>query len=132
MDRIVAYKGLKFTVAYALEKSGTSPGAAFFNDLSLSDKAKLLALFKRIGDHGEISNPEKFGSLGDGLWEFKSFQVRMPFAYCKKQRGWIVITHGFIKKKDKAPQSEIDRAWKIFKEDQEHPLRLTVIKKPRT
>jgi len=33
--------------------------------------------------------------------------------------GLILITHGFCKKSKKAPKEEIERAWKIFNEDQE-------------
>lgn len=118
MDRITAYKGVKFAIAYARLESGQSPGFEFFSALSIEDKAKLMNLFRLIADHGAISNKEKFGDLGDGLYEFKSFQIRMPFAYAK-ERGLVLITHGFLKKKDTAPKEEIKRAWRIFNEDQE-------------
>jgi phage-related protein len=42
----------------------------------------------------------------------------MPFAYAR-ERGLILATHGFLKKKSKAPKAEIERAWRILKEDQE-------------
>lgn len=77
-----------------------------------------MALFLIAGDHEKLHNPEKFGDLGGGLYEFKSFQIRMPFAYAKTERGLILITHGFIKKKNKTPKDEIARAWRIFDEDQ--------------
>jgi phage-related protein len=41
----------------------------------------------------------------------------MPFAYAKNERGLILITHGFVKKRDKAPKEEISRAWRIYDED---------------
>ena len=83
-------------------------------------------LFRLAADHGSFHNEEKFGDLGGGLFEFKSFHVRMPFAYAK-ERGLILITHGFYKKRDKAPKEEIERAWRIFREDQEG-TKLGVIK----
>jgi phage-related protein len=82
------------------------------------DQVKLMALFLIAGDHGKFYNPEKFGDLGRGLFEFKSFQIRMPFAYARNERGLILITHGFMKRKDKTPRKEITRAWRIFEEDQ--------------
>jgi phage-related protein len=82
------------------------------------DKAKLMALFQIAGDHAQFYNPEKFGDLGNGLFEFKSFQLRMPFVYAKNKRRLILVTHGFIKKKDKTSREEITRAWRIFEEDQ--------------
>ena len=118
MARRVAYQGALFAIAFAREKSGACPACEFFDGLSQPDKAKLMALFQLLGDQGKFYNTEKFGHLGEKLYEFKSFQIRMPFAYAKNERRLILITHGFIKKKDRAPKDEITRAWRIFKEDQ--------------
>ena len=42
----------------------------------------------------------------------------MPFAYAKSEQRLIVITHGFVKKRDKTPKEEIARARRIYEEDQ--------------
>ena len=118
MARIIAYQGTLSSIAFAREKSGACPAFKFFDELAPLDKAKLMALFRIAGDHGKFFNPERFGDLGGGLFEFKSFHIRMPFAYAKNERGLILITHGFIKKKAKAPKEEIARAWRIYQEDQ--------------
>jgi len=89
-----------------------------------------MALFRIAGDLGKFYNQEKFGDLGGGLYEFKSFQIRMPFAYAKNERRLIVITHGFLKKKDKTPKEEIERAWRIYKEDQAQ-AQLAIVKKAK-
>lgn len=117
MGRPIAYRGRVFTIAYAVERSGRSPGQEFFDGLSLQDQAKFMRLFTLLADQGKITNPEKFGDLGDGFREFKSFQVRMPCRFVAG--GMVLITHGFRKKKDKAPRAEIDRAKRIFQEDSE-------------
>jgi phage-related protein len=130
MARKIAYQGVEFAIAFAREKSGACPAYRFFEQLSLTDKAKLMALFRIAGDHGKFHNPEKFGDLGDGLYEFKSFQVRMPFAYAKNERRLILITHGFFKKKNKTPKEEIERAWRIYKEDQVE-TKLAIVKKAK-
>src|ERR1017187_4158719 len=130
MARRVAYNGSVFAIAFAKEKSGACPACEFFDELSQLDKAKLMALFLIAGDHGKFYNPEKFGDLGDGLYEFKSYQIRMPFAYAKNERGLILVTHGFIKKKDKTPKEEITRAWRIYNEDQAE-TKLAVVKKDK-
>lgn len=114
----IAYRGEKFVIVFAREKSGSCPAGEFFDGLSLLDKAKLMALFRIAADHGSFSNPEKFGVLGEGLYEFKSFEIRMPFAYANKERAVIVVTHGFRKKRAKTPEEEIARARRIFNEDQ--------------
>ena len=116
-ERTVAYRGRKFTIAFARDGSGASPGEEFFDQLETADKAKVMNLFRILGDHGKHTNPEKFGDLGQGLFEFKSFQIRMPYAYASDEKGMILITHGFWKKRDKASPSEIDRARKILQQD---------------
>jgi phage-related protein len=130
MARRVAFQGALFAIAFAREKSGACPGCEFFDGLSRLDKAKLMALFQIAGDHGRFYNPEKFGDLGGGLFEFKSFQIRMPFAYAKNERGLILITHGFLKKKDKTPKEEIARAWRIYEEDRVQ-TRLAIVGRPK-
>lgn len=132
MARRAAYQGAKFAIAFAREKNGACPACEFFDGLGIHDKAKLMALFQIAGDHGNFYNREKFGDLGDGLFEFKSFQIRMPFAYAKKkkERGLILITHGFIKKKDKTSKEEIQRARRIYEEDQAQ-TQFAIVKKAK-
>lgn len=129
MSRPIAYQGSKFTIAYARDESGRYLGLEFFDQLSTSDKAKLHALFILAADHASTKNTEKFGNLGEGLFEFKSFQIRMPFAYAvSPERGVILITHGFIKKSQKAPAAEVARARRILEHDQKS-RKLTLVRK---
>jgi phage-related protein len=113
----VVYPGKVFTIAFARDHEGAYPAEDFFNQLPIADKAKLVNLFRILGDHGKHSNPEKFGDLENGLYEFKSFQIRMPYAHAQYEKGLLLITHGFRKKKDKTPPSEIAKAWRILHED---------------
>ena len=106
------------------------PASEFYDGLSLLNKAKLMALFRIAADHGAFYNDQKFGDLKNGLFEFKSDQIRMPFAYAKNERGRILITHGFIKKKNKAPKEEITRAWRIYEEDQVS-TKLAIVRKAK-
>ena len=129
MERIAAHRGKEFTIAFARLKNGLSPGADFFDALPLDDKAKLENLFRLLGDHGRIFNKEKLGRLDAGLFEFKSFQIRMPFAYDTQERHLVLITHGFHKKRPKTPNAEIERAWSIFREDQEQTSLRSIRKK---
>lgn len=115
--RRFAFIGEKLKIAFARNRDGAYPAEEFFDQLPQSDKAKLMKLFEILGDHGNHSNPEKFGDLQDGLYEFKSFQIRMPFTYVKSEKGTVIVTHGFTKKSPKAPKAEIQRAWAIIKDD---------------
>lgn len=119
MARRIAYRGAKFQIGFAREATGSCPGCDFFDVLGELDRAKMFSLFKIAAEHGDFSNPDKFGDLGDGLFEFKSFQLRMPFAYSRKERGMILITHGFIKKTNRTQKQEIARARRILQEDQQ-------------
>ncbi|MBL8217537.1 MAG: type II toxin-antitoxin system RelE/ParE family toxin [Bryobacterales bacterium] len=126
MTRNVAYAGKKFTIAFAREKNGTYPAEEFMNgQMTQAEQVKLAHLFLLAGDHGDFSNDQKFGDLKNGMYEFKvTKQIRFPFAYSGKESRTIVVTHGFVKKKDKAPKEDIERAWRIFREDQDGRLTL--------
>jgi phage-related protein len=130
MARRLAYPGAKFEIAFAKEKSGACPACEFFDGLSLLNKAKLMALFRIAADHGAFYNDQKFGDLKNGLFEFKSDQIRMPFAYARNGRGLILITHGFVKKKNKTSKEEIARAWRIYEEDQAQ-TKLAIVRKAK-
>lgn len=117
VERKLAYRGERFKIAFARDHDGTFPGEIFFDQLANPDKAKLMNLFRILADHGNHSNPEKFGDLGDGLYEFKSFQIRMPFAYSSDEKGLVLISHGFFKKSPRTPKSEIDRAKIILRNE---------------
>ena len=115
MDRPIAYHGGQHTIAFARCNDGTSPAEEFFDGLPASDQRKLMTLFKRLGDHGKIFNTEKFKKEDRGFYAFKSYQIRMP-CYFLRERV-VVVTHGFTKKCDKMPPSELDRAERILCED---------------
>lgn len=129
MTRTIVHPGERYTIAFAIDASGRSPGAEFFFALEKADRARLMALFTMAG-RGCFKNKEKFGDLGKGLYEFKSFQIRMPYAYAP-ERAVIVISHGFIKKRDKAPKEEIDRARRILEEDKAQS-KLEIVRKAKS
>jgi hypothetical protein len=111
-------------IVFAIRRDGSSPAAEFLEGKSTSDQAKMLALFKRAADMGwmNINNAEKFKKIADGWFEFKCHQIRMP-CYCKGRD--LIITHGFIKKKDDFPPSEIKHAELI---KSEHEARTSPVK----
>lgn len=118
-NRTIIQCGSFFRIAFARDRSGAYPAEEFLDGCSLVEQAQIRTLFRIICDseQGAPKNPTKFGRLGDGLFEFKSFQIRMPFAYAEGERGLILVTHGFRKKKRKADPQEIERAKRILEED---------------
>lgn len=122
MPRPVAYVGAKKRIEYAVDRSGQSPGLEFYAMLDDRNKAKFNAFFQRMGEHGEIKNREQFKKIeGTDFWEFKWFQIRMVCRF--RPGGVVLISHGFEKKKDRIPDAEIQRAQRIFTEDNERESR---------
>lgn len=110
MSTAILYRGKQYDLL-SVTHDGKSQVKEFIKTLPQSDQKKIFALLCRTADHGTLSNEEKFRKLDDGIWEFKSFQVRL-LCYFERHR-LIILTHGFIKKKDRTPKSEIDRAIRI-------------------
>jgi hypothetical protein len=124
------YRGAWGTIQLALQRDGSSLAHGFIDGLPAPDRNKLLALLKRAADMGpmNINDGEKFKKLEGLLFEFKVFQIRMPCFY--KGRS-LVLTHGFKKKKDHTPPSEIERALRIMKECSDLKPGTSNRKKPR-
>ena len=112
MDEHILYRGPQRIIEVAVLADRSAPAAEFLLALSDGDKAKMYALFKRLGDIGLINNKEKFKKIeGTNFYEFKSFQIRMPCFFEPGKR--VIVTHGFRKQGDKIPRSEIERAIRI-------------------
>lgn len=75
----------------------------------------MLKLFERLGDTGKITNKQKFKKVDDGLWEFKSYQVRFLGDFRPDRR--FVVAHGVRKKKDKHLRKDLSKARRILEED---------------
>ncbi|MCB0539965.1 MAG: type II toxin-antitoxin system RelE/ParE family toxin [Bacteroidetes bacterium] len=67
----------------------------------------------------QTNDPRLFKKLKREIWEFRTqydgLQVRLLAFWDKtsKEQTLVVATHGFIKKVDKVPDKEIDRAVRI-------------------
>ncbi len=117
-DKNIAASGTWGTVEYACRADGTRPAQDFLDNLEDKEKAALVALFKRMADHGRITNETKFKHEEGEIYAFKRFQTRLP---CFRIGSSWFMTHGFIKKKDRWPPTEINRAKDIM---HEHKARL--------
>jgi|ERR1035441_9114581 hypothetical protein len=116
MGRSIAYAGSSFTIAFATCADGSQPALEFYkNELDDVGRAKMLTLFRYLGDQGRIANHEKFKKVGNDLWEFKSHQIRMLCAFSEDRT--VVLANGFIKKGDKIPPRHLVRATRILQED---------------
>lgn len=104
-----------------IDHRGNSPVEEFIENLSTSDRGKLAALIGLFGDFGEIRNREKFVLEKKPIFAFKSFRVRICcFFIPNAARRSIVLTHGFIKKRNDMPKEELERAMRIHAEEIHH------------
>ena len=89
---------------------------AFLDELEIKAKAKILFNIKKA----EITNdPRLFKKLTKDIWEmrakYENLQFRL-FAFWDKrdnQNTLVICTHGMIKKTDKVPSKEIERAERL-------------------
>ena len=70
----------------------------------------------------DVNDPELFKKLDGNIWEFRTKfltnQIRLLAFWDKtgKEETLVVATHGFIKKTQKTPKSEIEKVEKIRKQ----------------
>ena len=89
---------------------------AFLDGLDEKSRKKIVY---NVWKSRSVSDNELFKKLQDEIWEFRTMFNKTYyrlFAFWDKteNRDTVVIsTHGIVKKTDKIPQSEIDRATKI-------------------
>lgn len=109
-DNPIIVKGAARTVEYARDANGDMLAKEFFDGLEPNEKRRLLVLFERLAEAGRVSNTRQFRKLEEDIWEFKRGQIR--FGCFQVGARWL-LTHGFIKKKDRCPPKEIKRAKRI-------------------
>lgn len=103
---------MKFKVIY------TSEVRDFLKGLPAKVQDKILNNINRVAS-GEVMDADLFKKLkGHEIWEFRTKTRGIAyriFAFWDTERESLVIaTHGFIKKQQKTPAKEIDKAEKIM------------------
>ena len=86
--------------------------AVFWETLPTAHQNNMLVRFKRFANTGTLQTPRQLRTLEGGLFEFKHSDGPRILAYHAGQRarGLVILTHGFIKKSDKTPPNQINRA----------------------
>ncbi|MFW5731714.1 MAG: type II toxin-antitoxin system RelE/ParE family toxin [Planctomycetota bacterium] len=104
-------------IVCAVKRNGKSLSLRWLSDLQQADRPafrKLLAMFHRMTEVGRIVNRTKFKKLQGDLWEFKCSHYRIG---CYQDRNSWILTHGFTKKRDTWPKTELARGLRIIEED---------------
>ncbi len=87
---------------------------------SIDEKSKDKILYN-IDKSKFVNNPELFKKLDDLIWEFRTkykktyYRLLSFWDKTDKTETLIVATHGIIKKTDKIPKTEIEKAKAIMK-----------------
>lgn len=88
---------------------------------NLDDKTRKKVMYN-VWKSREVNDPELFKKLDGNIWEFRTKfltnQIRLLAFWdkTKKTETLVVATHGFVKKTQKTPKSEIEKAEKIRKQ----------------
>jgi len=110
---------MKFTYDFA-KINGRVPMIEFLDSLSIKERAKIFAYIEKLV---ELKNsgiqPKKNLSkhVEEGIFELRvSFENRISRSfYFYEAEKQIIFTHGFIKKEQKTPKGEIEKAKSIRK-----------------
>ncbi len=87
--------------------------------LSRLDPKTIKKILYNIDLAEQTNDPRLFKKLQNDIWEFRTkfagFQIRLLSFWDKRDNTetLVIATHGFIKKVDKIPVNEIDRAIRI-------------------
>ena len=91
----------------------------FIESLNPKEREKILYNAKKAQ---LVNDPELFKKLNDSIWEFRTKYRRSHYRLLAfwdktdKEDTLVLATHGFVKKTQKTPKADIERAEKIKKE----------------
>jgi phage-related protein len=103
-----------------VEISGKVPMIEFLESLSIKERAKIFAYIDKLIElkNNSIQPKENLSKhLGDGIFELRvSFENRISRSfYFYESKQQIIFTHGLVKKEQKTPKGEIEKAMSIRK-----------------
>ena len=109
---------IKFKVEFYQKENGEQPVREFLLSLDVKMRAKMSDMISILQDNGNNLREPYSKHISDGIFELRvklgsDITRIMYFFYVD---GHIVLTNGFVKKKDKTPLSEIEKA-KRFRRD---------------
>ncbi|MDR0380572.1 MAG: type II toxin-antitoxin system RelE/ParE family toxin [Oscillospiraceae bacterium] len=114
MEDGVAVQNFEFDVKFYKKEDGTRPAENFIAELPPKMKAKMLRMVDMLEVNGSALRMPYSEHLDDGIFELRA-QVgtdisRVLYFFIVGRK--VILTHGFIKKTQRTPPSEIERAKK--------------------
>ena len=107
-----------WTVEFYERENGTAPVLEFIRSLSADDQVFVVKGFERLEAFGNSLSFPHTKPLGEGLFELRVRvkKLRNRFIYFYEKKRVIVVTHGFVKKSQRTPVQEIERA-EVYRRD---------------
>lgn len=107
----------KFKVEFYVNDNGEIPVKDFLLSLDKKMRAKLIGVMDILEDYGNQLREPYSKSLGDGIYEIRGKVgtdiTRVLYFFYHEKR--IIFTNGFIKKTNKTPLGEIEKA-KVYRQ----------------
>lgn len=108
----------KFTVGFYEKENGEKPVELFLDKLDIKMRSKLLMILKILQEKGNLLSEPYSKHLDDGIFEIRG-KVGSDISrvlYFFYFGGRIIVTNGFIKKTQKTPSKENEKA-KCYRKD---------------
>ena len=108
----------KFTVEFYEKENGEKPVELFLDKLDIKMRSKLLMILKILQEKRNLLSEPYSKHLDDGIFEIRG-KVGSDISrvlYFFYFGGKIIVTNGFIKKTQKTPSKEIEKA-KCYRKD---------------
>jgi len=115
--RIRSLSRQNWTLVEKVDSSGTGEVSGFLDSLGANKRreaARMTALFDRVARNGPRLGATKCHQIQDDIWELIYGSLRILFAHDGNRL--ILCTSGFVKKRQKTPKKEINRAKRILAE----------------
>ena len=108
----------KFIIEFFEKSDGTYPEEEFILSQNLKTKSRLYRTLAALETDGNNIREPYSKFLGDGIYEVRVQQVnniaRVLYFFVVNKK--IILTNGFIKKSQKTPKSQINKAKKFRSE----------------
>ena len=108
----------KFEVLFYDLPDGSEPVADFLDSLDLKMRAKVLKEIGLLEDYGPELREPYSKSIGDDIFELRTKLgtdiTRVLYFFFVGRK--VILTNGFVKKTDKTPPGEKDKAMRYRKE----------------
>lgn len=109
---------VSWKVVYYISSSGENPVNKFIDSCSKKQQVKILRILQHLEEYGIQSVVPHIKKLsGTPFWEIRILgKDSIRIVYIMEVKNFIVLLHGFFKKKQKTSQKEINICYQRYQE----------------